>query len=194
MVARWQCVGYVHGVMNTDNMSILGLTIDYGPFGFMEHYNPRLVSNQSDQEARYCYENQPSVCKWNLMRLAEALDPLIPLEESSMYIESHYDELYTAEYLTIMGKKIGVITEMNPEKDSLSEDEFQLIKDLFKVMEETSSDFTNTFRALMKISNSPDFSESDTLPLLTLEQSCAPLEHRISKKRSKYSPQELLKL
>ena len=57
MVALWQCVGYVHGVMNTDNMSILGLTIDYGPFGFMEHYNPRLVSNHSDDQARYCYEN-----------------------------------------------------------------------------------------------------------------------------------------
>ncbi len=88
MVALWQSVGYVHGVMNTDNMSILGLTIDYGPFGFMEHYNPRLVSNHSDDQARYCYEEQPSVAKWNLRRLAGALDPILPIEESTICIEN----------------------------------------------------------------------------------------------------------
>ena len=96
--------------MNTDNMSILGLTIDYGPFGFMEYYNPKLVSNQSDSEARYCYENQPKTCKWNLLRLAEALDPLLPLEWSANYVNSHYDELYSATYLGTMARKLGFIT------------------------------------------------------------------------------------
>lgn len=83
MVAKWQCVGYVHGVMNTDNMSILGITIDYGPFGLMEYFNPKMVSNHSDSEGRYAYENQPAVCKFNLLRLAEALDPFLDLEWSS---------------------------------------------------------------------------------------------------------------
>jgi serine/tyrosine/threonine adenylyltransferase len=72
--------------MNTDNMSILGLTIDYGPFQFMEYFNPRQVSNHSDTEGRYCYENQPSVCKWNMLRLAEALEPILPLEWTNSVI------------------------------------------------------------------------------------------------------------
>jgi len=147
MVALWQCVGYVHGVMNTDNMSILGLTIDYGPFGFMEYYNPRLVSNHSDDQARYCYENQPSVCKWNLKRLAEALDPLLPLEESSQYIDTNYDELYSSEYLSQMGKKLGFFSDDIPSIDTLTETQFKVIESLFKVMEQTSVDFTNAFRA-----------------------------------------------
>lgn len=67
----------MHGVLNTDNMSALGLTIDYGPYGFMEHFNPEFVPNYSDKEGRYSYKNQPSICKWNLLRLAEALHPLL---------------------------------------------------------------------------------------------------------------------
>jgi uncharacterized protein YdiU (UPF0061 family) len=127
MVAQWQCVGYVHGVMNTDNMSILGLTIDYGPYGFMEYYNPRLVSNHSDNEARYCYENQPKTAKWNLMRLSEALDPLLSIEWSTNYVNSHFDEEYSSVYLGIMARKLGFITPKNPEKDSLETHEYEII-------------------------------------------------------------------
>jgi uncharacterized protein YdiU (UPF0061 family) len=127
MVALWQSVGYVHGVMNTDNMSVLGITIDYGPFGFMEYFDPRMVSNHSDKEGRYAYENQPSVCKFNLMRFAEALDPFLPLEWSSNYLNSRYDEIYSGFYLTLMARKLGLITKSNPNKESLDDNEFKLI-------------------------------------------------------------------
>ena len=74
MVVQWQCCGFVHGVMNTDNMSILGLTIDYGAFGFMEYFDKNYTSNTSDKESRYSYQNQPQVVKWNLTKLAQMLD------------------------------------------------------------------------------------------------------------------------
>jgi serine/tyrosine/threonine adenylyltransferase len=81
MVARWQLVGFCHGVLNTDNMSILGLTIDYGPFGFMEHYDPDLICNHSDLEnGRYRYKAQPEICLWNLNKLAEALSLIVVID------------------------------------------------------------------------------------------------------------------
>lgn len=66
LAAKWQAVGFVHGVLNTDNMSIMGLTIDYGPYGFLEHFDPQYVPNGSDNSARYSYQEQPQICKWNL--------------------------------------------------------------------------------------------------------------------------------
>mmetsp|Transcript_32089 Transcript_32089/g.31399 ORF Transcript_32089/g.31399 Transcript_32089/m.31399 type:complete len:152 (+) Transcript_32089:593-1048(+) len=80
LVALWQCFGFCHGVLNTDNMSILNLTIDFGPYQFMEYFNPGQISNHSDSDGRYSYENQPQSCKWNLIKLAEALDPFVNLE------------------------------------------------------------------------------------------------------------------
>ena len=142
--------------MNTDNMSIMGLTIDYGPFGFMEYFNPRLVSNHSDSEARYRYEEQPKTCKWNLMRLSEALDPLLPIEWSSTYVNNRFDELYSQTYLSQMALKLGFVTSATSgDKHSLDDHEFDLIKSLFTVMQETSADFTNTFRALSLVSRDP---------------------------------------
>jgi uncharacterized protein YdiU (UPF0061 family) len=82
MVALWQCYGFCHGVLNTDNMSILGLTIDYGPFGFMEYFDKKHICNHSDQHGLYMYANQPQICKSNLGRLAEALVTVLPKEES----------------------------------------------------------------------------------------------------------------
>jgi serine/tyrosine/threonine adenylyltransferase len=148
--------------MNTDNMSIMGLTIDYGPFGFMEYFNPRLVSNHSDNEARYRYEEQPKTCKWNLMRLSEALDPLLPIEWSSNFLNTHFDELYSQTYLGQMALKLGfVTTATSSDKDSLDDHEFDLIQSLFVVMQETSADFTNTFRTLSLLSRDP--SDKETL-------------------------------
>ena len=77
LVAHWQSLGFCHGVLNTDNMSILGLTIDYGPFAFMDYYNPKFVSNSSDHHGRYKYEAQPEICLWNLHKFAEALHPTV---------------------------------------------------------------------------------------------------------------------
>ena len=161
MVAQWQCLGYVHGVMNTDNMSILGLTIDYGPFGFMEYFNPRMVSNHSDNEGRYAYENQPAVCKFNLLRLAEALDPLLPVEWSANYANTQFDQIYSEAYLNTMARKLGFITSDQEDRERLEEQVFEVIKSLFKVLEECSTDFTNTFRFLQLISKEVLMTEGD---------------------------------
>lgn len=78
LVAKWAAVGFVHGVLNTDNMSLLSITIDYGPYGFLDSYDPHFVPNHSDDEGRYSYENQSKIFKWNLACLARALAPLVP--------------------------------------------------------------------------------------------------------------------
>ena len=80
LIADWQAVGFAHGVMNTDNMSILGLTLDYGPFGFLDAYEPGFICNHSDETGRYAFDNQPAIAHWNLRALALALSSLIPTE------------------------------------------------------------------------------------------------------------------
>ena len=135
-------------------MSALGLTIDFGPYGFIEHFNPKFIPNHSDKEGRYSYENQPSICKWNLMKLAEALDPLLPFDKSSEFVKKNFDEFYSSKYLDIMAKKLGFILKDNKTKTQLSDDEFSCIEKVFTTMTDTYSDFTNTFRALSLISKS----------------------------------------
>lgn len=88
LVAKWQAYGFCHGVLNTDNMSILGITIDYGPFAFMEHYNPKFICNYSDKEGRYRYEAQPEICLFNLKKLLESLDQFAKMSNSDL--ESYY--------------------------------------------------------------------------------------------------------
>ena len=101
-------LGFVHGVLNTDNMSIMGLTIDYGPFGFIEHFDPDYTPNGSDGSARYSYENQPTICRWNLLKLAEMLDPLLPLAQAKE-IMARYDEVYDETYMSFMRDKLGLM-------------------------------------------------------------------------------------
>ena len=84
LVAKWQAYGFCHGVLNTDNMSILGITIDYGPFAFMEHYNPKFICNYSDKEGRYRYEAQPEICLFNLIKLLESLDQFAKMSNSDL--------------------------------------------------------------------------------------------------------------
>jgi hypothetical protein len=106
MIARWQAQGFSHGVMNTDNMSILGLTIDYGPFSFMETYDPSFICNHSDTQGRYSFERQPSVALWNLHRLADALKTLLKEEELKEAL-SMYEKILVKEYSTLMRNKFG---------------------------------------------------------------------------------------
>jgi len=106
MIARWQAQGFSHGVMNTDNMSILGLTIDYGPFSFMETYDPSFICNHSDTQGRYSFERQPSVALWNLHRLADALKTLLEEEEVKEAL-SIYEKILVKEYSTLMRNKFG---------------------------------------------------------------------------------------
>lgn len=109
LVAKWQSVGFVHGVLNTDNMSILGLTIDYGPFEFIDHFTRNHISNHSDKGGRYSYSEQPNVCKWNLEKLAEALNPFINKDKSKGYLNKSYENIFLNEYLRLFRNKLGII-------------------------------------------------------------------------------------
>eukprot|EP00753_Platysulcus_tardus_P004891 PLAT12749.3.p1 GENE.PLAT12749.3~~PLAT12749.3.p1 ORF type:complete len:663 (+),score=294.92 PLAT12749.3:272-1990(+) len=148
LVAHWQAIGFCHGVLNTDNMSIIGLTLDYGPYGFMDTYDPHHICNGSDEEGRYAFDKQPSICKWNLQRLAESLQPLLPADASAPAIDS-YDDLYAAAYLQRMRNKLGLCRCCDGEEAKAADS--RLIADLLTVMEKTQADFTNSFRAIMAV-------------------------------------------
>ncbi|RBW69702.1 protein adenylyltransferase SelO [Bacillus taeanensis] len=145
LIAKWQIVGFIHGVMNTDNMTISGETIDYGPCAFMDTYDPKTVFSSIDAQGRYAYGNQPYIGGWNLARFAETLIPLLHengekgLELAQEAISS-FGELYQSNWITGMRAKLGIFNEE-------SEDE-ALIEDLLKMMEKDHADYTNTFIAL----------------------------------------------
>ena len=141
MIARWQAQGFAHGVMNTDNMSILGLTIDYGPFSFMETYNPGFICNHSDTQGRYSFEKQPSVALWNLHRLADALKSLVN-ETQLKDALSEYEPALVKEYSSLMRRKFGLL-EFNDEDNALINDFLELLyinkKDYHRSMRQLSS-------------------------------------------------------
>lgn len=139
MIARWQTVGFAHGVMNTDNMSILGLTMDYGPFGFLDDYQPGFICNHSDHQGRYSFDNQPAVGLWNLQRLAQTLSPLISVEALNAALD-HYQSALFREYGQRMRQKLGLFSEEKGDND--------LLNGLFALMEREGSDYTRTFRLL----------------------------------------------
>ena len=140
LMCDWMRLGFVHGVMNTDNMSILGLTIDYGPYGWLEGYDPSWTPNTTDNEGRrYCYGNQPQIGLWNLTRLAEALLPLIPKEELEAGLEL-YGKTYTEAFRKALAAKLGL-----PELDDA------LVKEMFELMAEVETDFTLFFRGLSSV-------------------------------------------
>ena len=145
MVIHWQRVGFVHGVMNTDNMSILGLTIDYGPYGWLEGFDFDWTPNTTDsQHKRYRYGNQPDVVLWNLYQLANALYPLIEEPEGLEAVLKSYKTEYEKQYLEMMKSKIGLISEDNG--DAI------LIKDLEEVLQLSETDMTLFFRNLSNLS------------------------------------------
>jgi uncharacterized protein YdiU (UPF0061 family) len=140
MVAHWQAYGFNHGVMNTDNMSILGETFDYGPYGFMEDYNPSHICNHSDYQGRYAFKNQPYIGLWNCSALGHALSSLIS-EESQTEILQTYEEIFQNALAELYRKKLGL---------GLKEPEdAALIQGLLDIMESEKLDYTNTFRNLM---------------------------------------------
>ncbi|HEV7913181.1 MAG TPA: protein adenylyltransferase SelO family protein, partial [Albitalea sp.] len=140
MVAHWQAVGFAHGVMNTDNMSILGLTIDYGPFGFLDAFDPGHVCNHSDHQGRYAYGRQPNVGFWNLHALAQALLPLIDDTDQALEALEPYKTVFPRALETKMRAKLGLATEQDSDRD--------LIDALLKRMAEDRTDFTIGFRRL----------------------------------------------
>ncbi|KAK2169020.1 hypothetical protein NP493_1202g00029 [Ridgeia piscesae] len=108
LVAAWQCIGWCHGVLNTDNMSIIGVTIDYGPYGFIDQYEPGFVCNSSDDRGRYAFDCQPDICKWNCHKLAEALEPVLQMSRMEDVLQS-FDQHYEEFYHNKMMKKVSFI-------------------------------------------------------------------------------------
>ena len=145
MVIHWQRVGFVHGVMNTDNMSIHGLSIDYGPYGWLEGYDPDWTPNTTDkQHKRYRYANQPQIALWNLYKLANALYPLINEAEELEEILESYQKSFEVKYLEMMRSKIGL------QKNEASD--LKLIQELENTLRLTETDMTIFFRNLSKVS------------------------------------------
>lgn len=147
LIAAWQAVGFAHGVMNTDNMSILGLTLDYGPFGFMDAFNPAFICNHSDYTGRYSYQQQPTIGLWNLYALASAMVSLVPREDA-LNILQLYEPKFHQEYQSHMFRKLG-LTQQEPE-DTL------LWQTLLQLMITYQSDYTLTFRSLSTLETFPE--------------------------------------
>lgn len=147
MVGLWQTIGFCHGVLNTDNMSVLGLTLDYGPFGFMDRFDPDYVSNTSDDGGRYSFTKQPEICHWNLLKFAEALQTIIPLEETKDILQNNYYKTFNYEFKKKMMNKFGLFVANNETIDDLLSDD-DLIDLFMNTMEKTGADFTNSFRIL----------------------------------------------
>ncbi|MEP2715767.1 protein adenylyltransferase SelO [Pseudophaeobacter sp.] len=153
LIAAWMSVGFIHGVMNTDNCSISGETIDYGPCAFMDQYRAEQVFSSIDRTGRYAYANQPNIAVWNLAQLATALiqqleDPQSAVEEATAIIHA-MPSLIEAEWLRLFRRKIGLVT--------VARDDLDLISDLLEVMAEGQADFTNTFRAMTEGSAKDQF-------------------------------------
>jgi len=160
LIVEWMRVGFIHGVMNTDNMSISGETIDYGPCAFMNSYNPKTLFSSIDRMGRYRFENQPIIGGWNLSVLAGALLPLIDKDEEKATQEASalledYMPLYEQKYNAMMCKKIGFETTHNEAK--------KLFEDLLNIMERKGLDYTNTFASLGLEDNSSFLSMDESL-------------------------------
>lgn len=150
LMAHWQSAGFTHGVMNTDNMSITGLTIDYGPYGFIENYDPEYIPNHSDHFGRYSYQNQPAIAHWNLNKLAVALSSIVPGESAEESLDA-FRTIYSEKFVEIMSTKLGF-------KESRSED-VDMIKELLTILISSSADYTIFFRKLS------DFGSYDILSM-----------------------------
>ena len=147
LITHWMRVGFIHGVMNTDNMTLSGETIDYGPCAFMDAYDPRTVFSSIDHMERYAYANQPAIAQWNLARLAETMLPLLDdeIEQAADITEeavNSFGALYKDKCLSMMRTKLGLF-------GARAEDE-SLITDLLDWMQRAGADYTNTFRHLME--------------------------------------------
>ena len=150
LVINWMRVGFIHGVMNTDNMAISGETIDYGPCAFMDHYDPKTVFSSIDKFGRYAFSNQPPITKWNLARFAECLIPLIDKNENTAIklatdLIDNFQNIYEDKWLNMIRDKLGLFGEEKNDK--------KLINDLFNWMEKNKADYTNTFCHLMGINS-----------------------------------------
>jgi serine/tyrosine/threonine adenylyltransferase len=152
LIAQWMHVGFIHGVMNTDNMTLSGETIDYGPCAFMDAYNPKTVFSSIDRQGRYAYGNQPGIAQWNLARLAETVLPLLhpePATATALATDAaeQFGPAFQTHWLTGMRKKLGLTTTQPADE--------ALILELLTLMNEHQADYTNTFRQLPEVMTQP---------------------------------------
>ena len=141
-IASWQSIGFNHGVMNTDNMSIDGRTIDYGPFAFLDDYEPGYICNHTDVDGRYSFKNQPGIAHWNLHKLAEAISPIVNQDRALEILDKTFATAYEEYYLSVMYKKMGLY-----ERD---EKDIELFKWMLASLERATIDYTGFFRALSR--------------------------------------------
>jgi uncharacterized protein YdiU (UPF0061 family) len=156
LIAQWMHIGFIHGVMNTDNMSIAGETIDYGPCAFMDAYHHDQVFSSIDRHGRYAYNNQPSMGLWNLTRLAETLlplfddDPQVAVDKAQDVLKG-YQQCYESDWLAGMRAKCG----LTAYRDAEGDDDKTLIEELLDVMADNRADFTLTFYHLSRLADQP---------------------------------------
>ena len=197
LIAQWQCVGFIHGVMNTDNMSVLGLTIDYGPYQWMDAYIPSSTSNTSDDQFRYAYERQQPIGKWDLSKLAEALALMGEgedaegeggkewrLREMTKVLEEQYDAEFDREYYGRMRRKLGM-------REGTGEAEVRRwVHRFLEVLEATCADFTNSFRILSSLSLRAD-NDNSALIVDYLTQQSASLSTYLASLAPRIDPDQL---
>ena len=170
LIAHWQLVGFIHGVMNTDNMLLSGETIDYGPCAFMDAFNPDTVYSSIDHGGRYAYRNQPGIAHWNLACLAQTLLPLIDTDEDkavavAQLAMDEFPSLFLDAHQQGMGKKLGL--------QLSGQDDEQLVEDLLSLMSDTGADFTLTFRRLAELA-APNSAMESVSPLFEFEEDLQP--------------------
>ena len=151
LLAKWQTYGFMHGVMNTDNISASGVTIDYGPFSFMDYFDKHCICNDTDIEGRYSYNNQPYIAKWNLFVLADCLSIIADFEKLKNYLETFFSQ-HEREYLELMNKRLGLDITLSGDKN------IDLIIRLLKALESSKIDYNLFFYKLSQLENLDDFS------------------------------------
>lgn len=186
LIAQWQCAGFCHGVMNTDNMSILGLTLDYGPFGFLDAFDAHHICNHSDESGRYAFDQQPLVGLWNLNCLARALSPLVEMDDIKSALGS-YEGVFLEAFEDGMRAKLGLATKQDGDEE--------FIRHTLKNLHEQKIDYSNFFREISTIDDAKEEAQnerwfSEYSARLSLET--RPLSERLSAMR-KVNPKYVLR-
>ena len=179
LIAQWQLLGFIHGVMNTDNMLLSGETIDYGPCAFMDGFDPDTVFSSIDHGGRYAYRNQPPIAHWNLSMLAQALLPLLDGDQEKALASGQaaidvFPDLYMAAYQNGMRKKLGLT--QNGADDAV------FMQDLLTLMQEEKTDFTLTFRRLSDLADPEQASGGGVSSVFEFPETFAPWLGPVAKK------------
>jgi uncharacterized protein YdiU (UPF0061 family) len=187
MIAQWQSVGFAHGVMNTDNMSIIGETLDYGPYAFMDDYNPAFICNHSDHTGRYAFEEQPSIGLWNLNALAHALSSLIAEPALRTLLQS-YESILIETYAQLMRNKLGL--------QQAHKNDHTLSNDLLQLMKNDKVDYSYSFRLLCRLHNDKIYDQFLSLfkNKSAIQQWCSQYRQRLQLEDSHNEERQVLML